>query len=40
MSASTGNFPLKLTREMAVEAAARLIDAIGEIDCRLAAGEA
>jgi hypothetical protein len=40
MSASTGNFPLKLTREMAIEAAARLIDAVGEIDRRIATGDA
>lgn len=40
ISASAGHFALSHTREMAIEAAARLIDAVGEIDRRIAAGEA
>jgi hypothetical protein len=40
VSASAAHFSLAQTREMAVEAAARLIDAIGELDRRIAAGEA
>jgi len=40
MSASADHFSLAQTRTMAVEAAARLIDAIGEIDRCIAAGEA
>lgn len=40
ITASYDHFPLLQTREMAVEAAARLIDAIGELGRRIAAGDA
>ncbi len=40
LDAGAGHLPASAVRDMAIEAAARLIDAVGEIDRRIAAGEA